>query len=801
MATFSVSETLRRAQHTGNGSAGPFAFSFQANATSDLRVLVDATEKTLTTHFTVSLSSDGTGSVSFTSGNYPTSAQKITLLAKTPLGRTSVYNTGGSLTAAALESDHDTQVMLLQQLQEQVKRSVQLAPETQRVLTGADGTTTGPLQFPYSNTVADNASKVVAYDTNGTALTASQELGEFQGNWAASTAYVLRDIVKDTDNNNIYICITAHTSSGSVPLSSNADSAKWSLIVNAAAATTSAQLADDWAVKTSGVVESSEYSAKAYAVGGTGVSTSSGKGAAKEWATTTGGAVDTSEYSSKEYAIGTTVGVGSAKDWAVLAEDSAVTGSSYSALHHAAKGAASATAAAASATLAEASAGAVAFKYTFDSSTSVADPGSNGEWRWNNGTVGSVSSMALRAATADTGNPDISPYIITWDDSTSTVNGHLLFRKSGTPATFAIFAIGAIVDNTAWLQIGLTHVASNGTWSNADTGYISFIGRNGDKGDTGAQGPAGEMESFIMSDGSTTQTIADGNTQTFAAGSGLSATVSSTDTITYAGTDASTSAKGVASFHSDNFAVSSGAVTIKDGGVIEAEIADNAVTLAKMAGGTDGNIISFDASGDPVAIATGNDGQILTSAGAGAQPAFEDAAGGGGAWVKIATVDASDDASLDITGLDSTYDTYEMRFAALIPATDGADAWIRFGDSSGFDSASGDYHFSHHRFEDDGSANYSNSTSATEIRIGLEIGSTAGEGFQGGVTLHRPGDASSYPTISIATSYLAFGNQQLAGFIGIASRDAVITLDRVQFLFSSGNVASGRFTIWGISHA
>ncbi|MDP6583498.1 MAG: hypothetical protein QF535_02500, partial [Anaerolineales bacterium] len=42
----------------------------------------------------------------------------------------------------------------------------------------------------------------------------------------------------------------------------------------------------------------------------------------------------------------------------------------------------------------------------------------------------------------------------------------------------------------------------------------------------------------------------------------------------------------------------------------------------------DGNIISYDASGNPVAIATGNDGQILTSAGAGAPPAFEDAAGG-----------------------------------------------------------------------------------------------------------------------------------------------------------------------------
>ena len=51
---------------------------------------------------------------------------------------------------------------------------------------------------------------------------------------------------------------------------------------------------------------------------------------------------------------------------------------------------------------------------------------------------------------------------------------------------------------------------------------------------------------------------------------------------------------------------------------------DDAITLAKMASGTDGNIISYDASGDPVAIATGSDGQVLTSAGAGAQPAFED---------------------------------------------------------------------------------------------------------------------------------------------------------------------------------
>ena len=71
------------------------------------------------------------------------------------------------------------------------------------------------------------------------------------------------------------------------------------------------------------------------------------------------------------------------------------------------------------------------------------------------------------------------------------------------------------------------------------------------------------------------------------------------------------------------FALTVPSITVPDDSVATAKIADNAVTLAKLAGGTDGNLISFDSSGDPVAIATGNDGQVLHSAGAGAQPAFE----------------------------------------------------------------------------------------------------------------------------------------------------------------------------------
>ena len=44
--------------------------------------------------------------------------------------------------------------------------------------------------------------------------------------------------------------------------------------------------------------------------------------------------------------------------------------------------------------------------------------------------------------------------------------------------------------------------------------------------------------------------------------------------------------------------------------------------------GTDGQIITYDANGDPVAVGPGTDGQVLTSTGAGSPPAFETVSAG-----------------------------------------------------------------------------------------------------------------------------------------------------------------------------
>jgi hypothetical protein len=57
-------------------------------------------------------------------------------------------------------------------------------------------------------------------------------------------------------------------------------------------------------------------------------------------------------------------------------------------------------------------------------------------------------------------------------------------------------------------------------------------------------------------------------------------------------------------------------------------IADKAISIAKLADGTDGELITWNASGVIAAVAVGSADQVLTSNGSGAAPTFQAAAGG-----------------------------------------------------------------------------------------------------------------------------------------------------------------------------
>jgi len=73
-------------------------------------------------------------------------------------------------------------------------------------------------------------------------------------------------------------------------------------------------------------------------------------------------------------------------------------------------------------------------------------------------------------------------------------------------------------------------------------------------------------------------------------------------------------------------------------------IACNAVTLAHMAGGTDGNIITYNACGNPAFVTTGCCGQVLTSNGVGTAPTFQCSAGGNHNLLSTTHSDSTTDA-------------------------------------------------------------------------------------------------------------------------------------------------------------
>ena len=202
----------------------------------------------------------------------------------------------------------------------------------------------------------------------------------------------------------------------------------------------------------------------------------------------------------------------------------------------------------------------------------------------------------------------------------------------------------------------------------------------------------------------------------------------------------------------------------------------------------------------------GTDGQVLTSQGASAAPAWEDA--GGGAWTLIGTQTASTSASLTQTGIDATYATYCIILEDFHPSADNGTIMFRLGDSSGIDSTSGDYDViydagvENDAFGADNSRTYNFEHADSGIKaISGMIGSNTGEGASVVAYLHNARGTSMYPTVT-GRGYMINqnGNGETVEFWG--HRTSMITTDRILVEFEgSTTIVTGRMTVWGISHA
>ncbi len=692
MADYSITAVDRRVVFSGSAGTGPYAFTFPILAQTDIAVFKDSTKLTLTADYTVTINaSTGTGSVTLASA--ASASNTITITGARSIERTTDFVTAGDLLASSLNTELDSQTIFVQQVSEDASRAIK-APVT-------DPTSIN-MTLPAK---ADRLSKVLDFNSTTGDPQAVNEIGTNRGSWSAGVQYKTRDLVKDTTTNNIFQANADHTSSGSLPITSNSDSGKWILLVNAEASTTSqsaaaasataaaasaasastAKTAAETAQAASETAKTASETAKTASETAQASASSSSSSASTSAATSTAQATISTTKAGEAAASATSAAASSASSTtaktAAEAAQAAAETAQAAAASSSSSASTSATNAAASANAAEAAAAAIFFE--FETSTVMGNPSAGGV-RFNNASIGSVTQICFSATSASSGNPDISDFIVTWDDSTSPTKGHLVIRESGAPGSSIVFSVtGTITDNTTHLIVPVSHVSSAGVSLSASDDLFFSFSRTGNVGAAGA-GSGDLLASNNLSDlqnagtsrtnlgvaiGSDVQAhdadldalaalaktdgnIIVGNGSTWVAESGATARTSLG--VDAAGTDNSTAVTLAGSL--DYITISGQEITrneittadLADDAITAAKIADDAVGLAALAPGTDGVIISYDASGNPVHIGPGSDGQVLTSTGAGSPPAFEDAGGGGGAWAVTSSGEFSSTSALEV---------------------------------------------------------------------------------------------------------------------------------------------------------
>ncbi len=337
-------------------------------------------------------------------------------------------------------------------------------------------------------------------------------------------------------------------------------------------------------------------------------------------------------------------------------------------------------------------------------------------------------------------------------------DGNVLELASGLPAWTASPTIGS----TSWANANHAHAASNSGGTLTTLGTVT----------TGVWNGTAIGSSYIAADAITAAKIAD----------------NAIDSEHY--TDGSIDNAHLADDAVDSDEIAAGAIDT-------AHIADNQVTAAKLADVARGSILYGNASAATAELTKGSANTVLTSDGTD----ISWAAAGGGSLTLINTAAASNSATLTVTGLDtSVYDTFIIALSDLVPA-DNKDLRFLIGDSGGIDDGSTDYEC-HTQTVASTSTSYSSiaNTSIGFIPLSSDVGNDAGDGLSALLVLNNADSSTMRPTISGTVAYLTDSENVVGGSV-VGQRKAVITVTQVQVKFSTGNITTGRMTVWGVAHA
>ena len=167
------------------------------------------------------------------------------------------------------------------------------------------------------------------------------------------------------------------------------------------------------------------------------------------------------------------------------------------------------------------------------------------------------------------------------------------------------------------------------------------------------------------------------------------------------------------------------------------------------------------------------------------------------AYEYIGEVVASTSTSVNFTDLSSTYFAYDIVFHAVLPATNGDTLFVRVSDDNGstFKNGANDYRWAIWGMLNS-AANVSGDTGDSEIELSLSAGSGSGEYADGTLRIINPSAATKTKVHWDIEHVNTSGDTRM--YKGSGVYDTEVAIDAIQFLFSTGNIASGTFKIYGL---
>lgn len=174
----------------------------------------------------------------------------------------------------------------------------------------------------------------------------------------------------------------------------------------------------------------------------------------------------------------------------------------------------------------------------------------------------------------------------------------------------------------------------------------------------------------------------------------------------------------------------------------------------------------------------------------------------GGSLVFIAAATASSSATIEFTGIDDTYDEYEIHILNSLAATDGVGLWMRTSTDGGssFDSGASDYGWVNYQVVTNGAGAGGAATDSKISFITADAGNLAGEELSLIIRLVRPSEATNTRLFFQMGGADRFGARALS-ITGSGHRISAADVDAIQFLMSSGNIASGLFSLYGVKRS